>query len=215
MNVYVKALIPTIFVFLIGIMIGVLIENYRLGAARKAMSESEINWNDAQLLNSYLDRLGISSCDLALEQNLEYNNKIYKKGLEIEEAIKAEMLTPETKQEWRRYVLLQIQFWFNSIELKEKCNFSYYNVAHIYRLENLTKEEAIDTKIQSSMILGLKEKCGKKMMLIPLTADLDLIVVDTIVKQYNITKFPAIIINEEFVFQGLTQLEELEEVVKC
>ena len=136
MNIYVKALIPTIFIFLIGIMIGIWVENYRLGAARKSLSESEINWNDAQLLNSYLEKLGINSCDLALEQNLEYNNKIYKKGLEIEKAIEAEILTPEIKQEWRRYVLLQTQFWFNSIELKEKCNFSYYNVVHIYRLEN-------------------------------------------------------------------------------
>lgn len=215
MNVYVKAVIPTVFLLLIGIMIGIWIDNFRLGSSRKALSESEINWNDAQLLHTYLEKLGKEKCDLAFQQNLEYNNKIYKKGLEIEKVMKANVFTPEVKQEWKRYVLLQTQFWFNSMELKNKCNLQYQNAVYLYRLENLSRDEAINNKVQSSALLELKERCGNKIMLIPLTTDLDLVSVETIVKQYDIEQFPAVIIDEKHVFQGLTTLEELMKVVNC
>lgn len=215
MNIYLKTLIPTIFVFLIGIMIGIWVENYGLSEARKAISESEINWNDAQLFNSYLEKIGNSTCDLAFEQNLEFNNKIYQKGLEIEKVIKAEIFTPEVLQEWRRYVLLQTQFWFNSIELKNKCKFDYHNVVYLSKLVNLSTDEMVDSKTQSNALLELKYKCGKKMMLIPISTDLDLIVVDAIVKQYNITKSPAVIVDEKHVFQGLTQMHDIEKLIGC
>lgn len=215
MNVYIKAVIPTVFVLLIGIMIGIWIDNYRLASARKAVSESEIDWNDAQLLHTYLGKLGKDDCELAFNQNLEYNNKIYEKGMEIEKVMKANVFTPEVKQEWKRYVLLQTQFWFNSIELKERCDLQYQNIVHLYRLENLSQEEFINNKVQSSVLLELKERCGNKIMLIPLTTDLDLVSVETIVKQYNIEQFPAVIVDEKYVFQGLTSLEELMKVVNC
>lgn len=215
MNVYLKAVVPTVFLLLIGIMIGIWIDNYRLASARKAVSESEIDWNDAQLLHIYLGNLGKDDCELAFNQNLEYNNKIYEKGMEIEKVMKANVFTPEVKQEWKRYVLLQTQFWFNSIELKERCDLQYQNVVHLYRLENLPQEEFINNKVQSSVLLELKERCGNKIMLIPLTTDLDLVSVETIVKQYNIEQFPAVIVDEKYVFQGLTSLEELMKVVNC
>ncbi len=214
MNVYIKALIPTIFVFLIGIMIGIWIENYRLRETRKALSEFEIIWNDAQLLNKYLEKMGNESCDLAFQQNLIFNDKIYKKGLEIEKMLKANLFTPEIIQEWTRYVLLQIQFWFNSIELRQRCNLDYHTAVHLYNIK-ISPIEKAENDVQSAVMLELKYKCGAKMMLIPLTADVDLIVVDSVLKKYNITKLPAIIIDEKYVFQGLTSLEQLEKIVKC
>ena len=215
MNVYIKAVIPTVFLLLIGIMIGIWIDNYRLESSRKALSESEINWNDAQLLHIYLEKLGREKCDLAFQQNLEYNSKIYKKGLEIEKVIKANVFTPEVKQEWRRYVLLQMQFWLNSMELKTKCNLQYKNVVYLYRLDNVSRDEAVNNKVQSSVLLDLKEKCGNKIMLVPLTTNLDLVSVETIVKQYGIEQFPAVIVDEKSVYQGITSLEELARVTNC
>jgi hypothetical protein len=215
MKLYLKPAILTIFIFLIGVMIGITIDNYRLSSARKSISESEIRWNDAQLLNLHLERLGSDYCNLALEENLAYNDKIYDYGSNIEKTIDATRFTPEIEQEWRRYVLLQTQFWFNSIDLKEKCGFDYYNIVHISRKKNSTTQEEINNKIQSTILLDLKEKCGNKIMLIPLTADVNLIVIDSIIKQFNITSFPAIVINEKYVFQGLTTMEELNKYIEC
>lgn len=215
MNTYLKAWLLTTLVFLLGIAFGLWIDNYRLNSIREVISQTDINWNDARLLNLYFGRLGKDYCNLALEENLIYNEKIYKEGLEIEKAEEANRFTPTLEQEKRRYVLLQTQFWFNSQELKDKCNFTYKNVVHLYKQKGLTREAVIENKLQSSILLDLKEKCGNKIMLIPLAADLNLTVIDAVTKQFNITTYPAIIIDENVVFQGLTPLNKLEDVIHC
>lgn len=214
-RVYIQAGIFSLFVFLIGIMIGVWIDNARLGSIRSALSEADINSYDARLLNNYLQKFGKIYCDVALEQNLAYNDKIYEEGKKIEKKIDANIFTPEIEQEWRRYTLLQTQFWLNSVELKEKCGFDYHTVVHLSRHTNTTTAEEISNKVQSSVLLDLKEKCGKKMMLIPITVDTNLIVVDAIVKQFGVSDYPAVIIDEDFVFQGMTTEEKLNELLRC
>ena len=214
-NYHIKPAVIAVFIFLIGLMIGIALDNIRLVNVRESISESEIRWNDARLLNLHLTTLGENYCEFSLEENLAYNDEIFEYGSEIEKTIEAARFMPALEQEWRRYVLLQTQFWFNSVELKEKCGFDYYNVVHISRIQNVTNGERVNNKVQSRILLDLKEECGRKMMLIPLTADVDLIVMDSIIKQYNITEYPTIIIDEEHVFQGLVTKEELEKYIEC
>lgn len=216
MSIYFKSISLTLLIFLIGIMIGILIESFRIGAIKKSISENEIYWRDITLLSTYIGRMEKEYCDMAFEENLAYNSRIYEFGSQIERQIEASPLTPEAKQEWRRYVLLQFQFWLNSIELKEKCNFTYSNVVYLARSsEDLTSEEKAENRLQSKILLNLKEKCGRGMMLIPLTADVNLETIDLVLRKFNITKFPAVIIDEKYVFQGLTPTEELEKYIKC
>lgn len=215
MNTYLKAGVLTLFVFLMGIMVGIWIDNYRLSSIRSSISETDINWNDARLLERYFEKFGQNSCNLALEQNLAYNKKIYTEGKEIEKKIEANIFTPDVEQEWRRYILLQTQFWLNSIELKERCNFNYSNVVYLFRQKELDRDEAINNRVQSSVLSNLKEECGNKIMLIPITTDLNLIVVDSVVKKYNITEFPATIVDENYVFQGVTKRDTLEKLLNC
>jgi hypothetical protein len=216
MSAYRKAAIITILIFAVGILAGVWIDNNRLGNVKKALLEIDTGWDDARLLNIYFEKLGKDYCDIALGQNLEYNSKIYKEGLEIEECEDSNRFTSQLDitQEKRRYTLLQTQFWFNSIELKQNCNFTYHNVVHLLEKGENTAEET-SQKAQSAVLLDLKEICGNKIMLIPLSADLDLMVIDTVAKKYNITEYPAIIIDETFVFQGLTSIDKLQEIVQC
>ncbi len=214
-RIYIQTGILSLFVLFIGIMIGVWLDNYRLGNIRSDLSESDINSYDARLLNTYLQQFGKEYCNVALEQNLEYNNKIYEDGKRIEGRIAADSFTPEIQQEWRRYTLLQTQFWLNSIELKEKCDFDYHTVVHLFRQENTTTAEEVNNKIQSNILLTLKEKCGKKIMLIPITADTNLITVEAITKQFRISEYPAVIVDEIYVFQGLTTENELNPLLQC
>lgn len=214
LNPYVKATILTLIVFSSGILLGIFIDQYRLEDIRQRIASLDVSWNDARLLNLYFQKLEKDYCDLALEQNLKYNQKIYLEGLEIEFAEKTNRFTPELLDQKRRYILLQTQFWFNSIELKERCNFTYHNVVYFYKHKNVTRDEVIDQKTQAAVLLDLKEICGNKIMLIPLAADLNLTVIDAIVKQHNITKYPAIII-DDLVIQGLTSLNDLKKIVNC
>ncbi|MBI2547646.1 MAG: hypothetical protein HYW23_04375 [Candidatus Aenigmarchaeota archaeon] len=214
-RVYIQAGILSIFVLLVGVMIGMWLDNFRLDSIRNTLSESDINFNDARLLNNYFQKFGKDYCSSALQQNLAYNDKIYSAGKEIEKKIDANIFTPDVQQEWRRYTLLQTQFWLNSIELKQQCNFDYHTVVYLSNKKNTTTGEEVNNKVQSSILLDLKGKCGKKMMLIPITVDTDLVVVGAITSQFNITKYPSVIIDEKYVFRGLTMKDNLSQMLGC
>lgn len=214
MNIYSKTMVSTIAIFLIGIMLGVLVDNMRVSEIKSSLSESEMSWEDYRLLNTFIGTLRGDECESALKQNLEYNSMIYKFGSEIENKIKVSRFSPEAQQEWNRYVLLQFQFWMNSIELKEKCGFDYSNVVYVSRMVEGGSEE-VDNRLQSNILLDIKERCGSEIMLIPLTAEFGLESVSAIVSYYNITKFPAVIVDEEYVFQGMTEASEIEKHIGC
>ncbi|MBS7657518.1 hypothetical protein KEJ33_06315, partial [Candidatus Bathyarchaeota archaeon] len=57
-NIYLKSIVLTVFVFFIGIMVGILLDTLRVGEIKKAISESEIRWEDIRLLNVYLGKIG-------------------------------------------------------------------------------------------------------------------------------------------------------------
>ncbi len=214
-NVYSKPFVITVFIFLVGVMIGIWIDTIRTGSVENSIKESEIMWEDTRLLNMYINTISEDECNIAFEENLAYNSRIYEYGKDIEKKIDANTFTPHVKEEWRKYNLLQFQFWLNSDELKEKCGYNYSNVIYLSRKDDISNSEEIDNKLQSSMMMNLKENCGRSMMLIPLTADIELETVNLLVRQHNITDYPAVIIDNEHVFQGVTQSDVLEEYMDC
>ena len=66
--------------------------------------------------------------------------------------------------EKKRYALLQLQFWFNSINLRKSCDLNYNTVVYLY--SHYDESLVINQKIQSAALLELKEKYGPDMMLI-------------------------------------------------
>ena len=214
MNPYLQSAIYTSLIFLLGILIGIWVDTYRLGLVQESTSLIDISSTDARLLNNLIEEFGTEHCNYALEQNLAFNDRIYREGLEIENKIEANIFTPQIEQEWRQYTLLQLQFLLNSETLKEKCGFDYQNVVHFFRLQDRLSDDVND-KVQSAVLLELKEVCGNKIMLIPITVDVDLVSVAALVGRNQITEFPAVIVDEDRVFQGVTSLPELREVVGC
>lgn len=212
---FAQAALFSMLILLLGIMIGIWIDNYRLSSIREALSNADVDSNDATLLGIYLQTFGEDYCSVALEQNLAYNEKIYSEGRKIESKIESNVFTPEVQQEWRRYTLLQTQFWLNSVDLKEKCGFDYHTVVHLFRQKSDSTLENIDNKVQSGILLDLKERCGRQMMLIPITANMNLTVVDAVKNRFNITQYPAVIVDESFVFEGLTSKDTLSGLLKC
>ena len=214
MSIYSKTFIITTIIFLLGVGLGMALDIYRVNNIRTSLITTDIDGRDAILLSQYFLNLNESYCDIAFEQNLEYNDKIYKEGIKIESVEYANRFNKEfLEQEKRKYALYQFQFWINSESLREKCGFDYHNLVYLYE-QNTTRTQSTEQKIQSQVLWDMKQKCGGKMMLIPISADLELISVNLIKKQYNITKFPALIVDNK-AYQGLVSTEELNKLIKC
>lgn len=210
-KLFLKTTILTISVFIIAFFLGIWFDSLRLEEVKITLTDIDNLWNDARLLYSFTDKLGDVSCDFLLKENHNLGDKIYAEGLKIEEYEKANRFIPSLLLEKKRYALLDLQFWINSIELKKLCNANYATIIYFYSHYEKTAEQ----KLMENLLWEFKQKCGPKTIYITLPVDLDISTINTIKNNYNITKTPSLLINETVVIKGLTTMEELKEYVEC
>ncbi|OGI12176.1 hypothetical protein A3K64_02475 [Candidatus Micrarchaeota archaeon RBG_16_36_9] len=214
-NIFIKTTVITVIIFILGILVGLWLDNNRLNEIKDSITSMDIEWNDARLQGIFYQKISnqSSSCEDAIKSNLEFNNRIYQKGIEIEKSENINKFTPEIVYEKRRYALLQLQFWSNSINLKESCNANYSSVVYFYSFFDESKK--IDQNIQSIILSNLKEECGNNMILIPLPLDLSISTIDFIKSSYEINSTPSILIDEKTVLTGIQNREDILKYINC
>ena len=218
-DVFWKAAILTIVVLAIGIWIGITLDTSRVDEIKNTLSEVEIQFNDARMQALYHEKFFTNDsefCNAAIDSNLKFNDVIYQEGIQIERAELVNRFTPDLIFQKRKYALLQMQFWMNSLSIKEKCNSNFTTILYLYNFNvQDDRDTDINQKLQSAFLLDLKEKCGSSVMLSPLPANINLTSVDLLVNNYNIKQLPSIIIDKNITLQGLHNLTELERYVTC
>ncbi len=214
-DVFLKSAMLTAVVFAIGIGAGIWLDSSRLEEVQSRLTEIDTYWNDARLHISTLEILlnQSLSCEAAINANLEFNDRIFKEGQRIERFEETNRFAPSLILEKKRYALLQTQFWFNSINIKQRCNADYYTVVYFYSHYNDTV--ALNQKLQSAVLLDVKGKCGQKLMLSPLPLDLNITTIDVLRENYRIRTTPAILINEKILLEGLQAENDLSKYIKC
>lgn len=213
-DIFFKSAAITAVIFAIGISVGVFLDNSRLEEVQGKLTQIDTFWNDARLQTSLQDLFNQSiSCSNSIKANLEFNDRIFKEGQKIQRFEETNRFAPTLLLEKSRYALLQTQFWFNSINIRNRCNADYNTLVYFYSHYNETV--AIEQKLQSAVLLDLKERCGQKVMLIPLPLDLNITTIDLLVDNYKIRKTPTILINETILLEGLQAEISLLNYVKC
>ena len=208
-----KALILTVVVFLLGVLLGFSLEKNRLGDVEDQYQQFELRWNDAKLRSFYYQNLNPEFCDSAIKENLDFADKIYQEGLKIEDYDEASFLTKGLDIEKKKYALLKIDFWLNSAVLKEKCNSDYKNVVYFFA-NNPDLDTDAEQKTQSEILKDLKQKYGKEMMLIPIPIDMDISIVNIMKDNYGIKKTPTILVDEKMKLEGLQEFDVLDQIIK-
>ncbi len=207
----IKSFFVTALIFLILVWIALNFESSRVEEVRRSMAEIDVLWNDARFFNQYIANASEEECRFLFNENLKLGDRIYEEGLKIEKYEGANKLTDTILTEKKRYALLDLQFWRNSIDIKNKCGSMFSTVIYFYSQYNKTDEG----KVMDRILWQLKQKCGSKIIYITFPADMGLSSINFIKNMYNITKTPAVIINERIVLSGLVSLEELNDYVNC
>jgi hypothetical protein len=213
-KIFLKTLALTIVVFVIGFYSGIILDNLRLEEVKSRLTQIDNLWNDARLLQSYIQRMADNKsfyCGFLLEENLKSGDKIYEEGSKVEEIEKVNRFTPTFILEKERYALLDLQFWLNSIDIKKACNASYSTVIYFYSQYNRTPEQGF----QDRVLWELKQKCGPQIIYITFPSDMKISTVEVVKNIYNIQKIPAILINESVVLYSPVSTGDLEKYVKC
>jgi hypothetical protein len=213
-RVFLKTTLITVTIFIIGFYGGILFDNLRIEEVRARLTEIDNLWNDARLLQSYMKRFSNNItpyCGFLLDENLRIGDRIYAEGLKVEEYEAANRFAPFFLTEKKRYALLDLQFWINSIDLKRLCDANYSTVIYFYSQFNKT----IEQRFQDRVLWDLKQKCGPKIIYITFPVDLNISTIEMIKDIYNIRKTPSILIDESLLLEGPISLRELEKYVKC
>jgi hypothetical protein len=208
-----KALVATIILFFVGVSLGVFIEAWRSQTVRDQYEELEFELLDAKLRTDFYRLMEQDFCEIAIEDNLKFSDRIYEEGKKIDIYEKFNRLGDRLFDEKRKYTLLKTEFWLNSILLRDKCEAEYSTVIYFYNDVPTSDEEKQKINVQSKVLEDLKEKYGADIMLIPLPIDLGASVVDSFVLFHNIDEVPTILINEEIKLEGLHDLADIEKLI--
>ena len=199
-HVFWEALVIAVFIFLIGMLLGVFLENWRKGNIETLYFESEIQMFDLRVQSDIFSFQDLN-CENAVKENVKFGDKIFEEALLLQDLEESQALTEALKTQHRRYDLLRTLFWVNSIKIKARCKNSFHTVVYLYNydtsIDERSKQEAF------SRFLGeLKNKVKDKIVLIPIAADMGLVSTNNLIEQYNIdrSKFPVVIIDEKHKF---------------
>ncbi len=212
-NIFTITAVITIIVFLVGVYVGFVLDSMRVEEVKSRITEIDNLWNDVRLMQSYIEEFSNKTeyCDFLLDENLKIGDKIYEEGLKVEEYEMTNRFAPFFVLEKKRYALLDLQFWLNSIELKKSCNGNYSTVIYFYSQYNKTIEQGF----QDRVLWDLKQKCGPQIIYITFPVDMDISTIGMVKRIYNIEKTPSILINETLLLESPITMRELEKHVKC
>ncbi len=204
-----QALLVTIALFLIGLFLGMAIEGSRLNTIEDFYAESEISLMDILALNELITT-GNYSCQDMIHSNLLFADRIYEEAIILEDFENAGQLTDDFKLAHKRYDLLRTFLLINSEKTRELCKGNFNVVVYFYEQETEDLAQRATQNVWSKVLFDLKQKKGADVILIPIAANGGLHSVDSVVSQYDIKRFPVIIINGQ-VIDELKSVEELED----
>jgi len=207
-DVFWKALVYTAIVFVIGVFFGYLLEENRGGKIEENFNELVIDWDDAELLSNYFQSLDEDFCDVAIKQNFEFGDEIYKKGLQLEEYAAANRFLDKLDIEKKKYNLLKSKFFVNSKIIKDKCDADYEFVFYFY-LNDPELDIKEKQKVMSRVLMDVKYELGDKIILVPLVADMDISVINILIEKYGVNTFPSVVIKENVRLDGIYSVEEI------
>ena len=211
-HVFWQALLVTAVFFIFGLVLGVYLEQMRADDFNTSFYNSEISLYDSLALSKFFES-NVSSCGEIKSATISFADRIYEEARSLEKVEEKSKLTESSKSIHRKYDLLRTLLWMNIIDAKKKCG-TMNSVVYLY--EN--NAEDIQTKSEQavwSRILGdLKEKRGNEIVLIPIAVDNNLASLDSLIKTFNVTDYPAVIVNENSIVYGVESVEDIEKLLK-
>ncbi|MBI2449806.1 hypothetical protein HYV49_05940 [Candidatus Pacearchaeota archaeon] len=207
-----QALLGACIIFGMGIFLGFMLENYRTARIADLFAKSEIALLDARIQNQIYLTSGFD-CDNAVEENIAFGDRVYEEAKILERGTRANKLGNSIIQEHKKYDLLRVLFWMNSINIRQNCNATYHTLVYFYDLIEPSLEKGSRQAVFSNLLGDLKNKYGGEIMLIPIAGDNELTSVSLIMDRYNISELPTILIDEKIKIEELETFEELEQYI--
>jgi hypothetical protein len=207
-HVFWEALLVTILIFTIGIFFGILIEGNRMDTINEYYAQSEISLMD-MIIYQDIVKSDDTTCETLIESNIKFADKIYSEAVFLSR-YDDQQLTKGAELAQKRYSLLRTLLWMDIIKTQENCENDFNSVIYLYRQNTQDLTKKAEQKVWSKILGDLKEELGNEIILIPIGVVEEDISLNTIIKKYEITELPAVIVNDH----PITEISSKEDLKK-
>ena len=211
-HVFWQALVFTVVIFVIGLVAGFFLEVSRSSSIENAVAKSETSLLDEQLRNRAIGSLNVS-CAEAIDSTFAFADSIYSEAQQLEQYGTSSTFTDSLISLHKRYDLLRTMLWFESIDLRGKCQGSFHTVVYFYDFD--TDDVSVKAKqvFFSRALADLKNRNPGNVLLIPIARNLDLESVRVASDEFGVTTSPAIVIDEKTKVYEINSYDEFEKLV--
>lgn len=212
-NAFWMALIVTTAIFILGLTLGFILENSRTQKIEEFYAQSEVSLIDSISLTKFLE-IDSKNCEQVALSQKEFANRIYKEALVLEDYESAGKITEELKVAHKKYDLMRTILWMNILETEESCSERVDAIVYLYEYETDEINKKASQSVWSRILFEIKQKKQDNLILIPIAANNNLSSLDLMLKKFNISELPALVINNKDVIYELTSSETLETYLK-
>ncbi len=207
-RVFWEALLLTLIIFILGMLIGASFERGNLDEIEQYYTKSEILFMDLFALNERID--SDDTCEVLINSNIQLADNIYAEAFVLEKYEDAGKITEGLRLAHRKYDMLRTYLWMNTIDISGKCKGEFSSVVYLYEYDPDDLAIKATQNVWAKVLFDLKQEKGSEIVLIPIAVNSGLVSLDTLLGDFEISKYPVVIINEEFVVEELSSVEDLE-----
>jgi len=208
-GLYAAAFAITTIIFVLGILLGMVVEERRINYAEVRYSQDRVNYESLQLQQLYLATLSNGEGCEAFSATLDnYVKRLEETRTRVERYSEDASLQPRELDELRRrYVIAELNYWLLARKTKETCESDVVSVVYFY------SKDCSECQNQGYVLDYLKKVFGERLLVFALDADFKQEDMIAIVKNtFNVTQTPSLIVESE-KFEGFISKDKLSEII--
>ena len=205
-----KAFFFSTIIFLIGLNLGVFIENSTLDEIERAVIASEVELYDSNIRSSIIQNYN-QSCDKSIKNTFLIADKIYEEVRALESLDKSSSIVAGFNEMHKRYDLLRTQLWLDASRLKDNCDNDFNLIIYLYEYDSNDPEIVSLQMLYASITQEIKNNYREDILLIPIAHNMDLNSLTMLVDSYGTELKTSIIVNNRFIISGETSYDEISQ----
>jgi len=206
---FLKAFLLSSFLFIVGIVIGILVSNNKIIHLNDLMAQVKTDIDNTELQFLILDSMHSNkTCMYLMNSASKVGLETYEMGKQVEGYEKSKSISLlDFNQLKMKYTSLLIRTWLYVEKIRTTCESNYSTVLYFFGSKTCP-----NCGNQGMVLTFLKEKLNENLLVYAIDGDLDLAPVEVLKDTFTVNKYPTLIINGE-KYEGFFDSKELTEIL--
>lgn len=193
-EVYFVAFLITTGVFLLGLLLGFVIEGKRVMMVQEKDQEQKIAFSSAQLQYQFLQQLqNEKNCPAMFTAFYDNLEDLEETRIRLEKYDRKATLDKKSFELLQReYLLAEVRYWLLASDIKKICDFDVVTALYFY-----SDEDSCDTCDNQAFVLSyLKDLFGDKLLVFSFNAKIEHEpLIDLLKTAHNVTTYPSVVVD--------------------